>query len=66
MCFTNLLALVSAYKVVLSGCGKRTVITYIARCLGLHVVEYNCHDLMTSSEKDASTALAQTFNMANR
>uniref|UniRef100_A0A1J3DC79 Peroxisomal ATPase PEX6 n=1 Tax=Noccaea caerulescens TaxID=107243 RepID=A0A1J3DC79_NOCCA len=50
----------------LPGCGKRTVISYVARRLGLHVVEYSCHSLLASSERNTSTALAQTFNMARR
>ncbi|OVA04848.1 AAA+ ATPase domain [Macleaya cordata] len=49
----------------LAGCGKRTVVRYVARCLGLHVVEYSCHDLMVS-EKRASVALAHAFNTAHR
>ncbi|CAH2039065.1 unnamed protein product [Thlaspi arvense] len=50
----------------LPGCGKRTVVNYVARRLGLHVVEYSCHSLLSSSERKTSTALAQTFNMARR
>ncbi|KAF8112900.1 hypothetical protein N665_0058s0001 [Sinapis alba] len=50
----------------LPGCGKRTVVNYVARRLGLHVVEYSCHSLLASTEKKTSTALAQTFNMARR
>ncbi|WZZ56364.1 LOW QUALITY PROTEIN: hypothetical protein YC2023_056471 [Brassica napus] len=50
----------------LPGCGKRTVVNYVARRLGLHVVEYSCHSLLASSERKTSTALAQTFNMARR
>ncbi|KAL3849784.1 hypothetical protein ACJIZ3_011666 [Penstemon smallii] len=48
------------------GCGKRTVIKYIARQLGLHVVEYSCHSFMTSSEKKTSIALSEAFNTARR
>lgn len=47
-----------------AGCGKRTVVRYVARRLGLHVVEYNCHDLMVSDR--TSVALAQAFKMARR
>ncbi|ESQ36631.1 hypothetical protein EUTSA_v10006717mg [Eutrema salsugineum] len=50
----------------LPGCGKRTVVNYVARRLGLHVVEYSCHSLLASSERKTSTALAQTFHMARR
>ncbi|XP_062021584.1 peroxisomal ATPase PEX6 [Rosa rugosa] len=50
----------------LAGCGKRTVVRYIARRLGLHVVEYSCHNLTMSSEKKMSVALAQTLNAAQR
>ncbi|KAK1283540.1 Peroxisome biogenesis protein 6 [Acorus calamus] len=48
------------------GCGKRTIIRHVAQLLGLHVVEYSCHDLMSSSERKSSAALAQTFDMAHR
>ncbi|XP_044503231.1 peroxisome biogenesis protein 6 isoform X2 [Mangifera indica] len=50
----------------LRGCGKRTVVRYVARRLGLHVVEYSCHNLMASSERKTSVALAQAFNTAQR
>ncbi|KAF8394533.1 hypothetical protein HHK36_020743 [Tetracentron sinense] len=50
----------------LAGCGKRTVVKYVARRLGLHVVDYSCHTLMSSSERKASVALAQAFNTAHR
>ncbi|KAG9156988.1 hypothetical protein Leryth_009024 [Lithospermum erythrorhizon] len=50
----------------LSGVGKRTVVQYIARRLGLHVVEYSCHDLLTSTERKTSVALAQAFSAARR
>ncbi|RDX86979.1 Peroxisome biogenesis protein 6, partial [Mucuna pruriens] len=48
----------------LAGVGKRTVVRYVARRLGLHVVEYNCHDLMVSDR--TSVALAQAFKTARR
>uniref|UniRef100_A0A0R0EYQ0 AAA+ ATPase domain-containing protein n=1 Tax=Glycine max TaxID=3847 RepID=A0A0R0EYQ0_SOYBN len=48
----------------LAGCGKRTVVRYVARQLGVHVVEYNCHDLMVSDRQ--SVALAQAFKTARR
>ncbi|KAK7259407.1 hypothetical protein RIF29_25014 [Crotalaria pallida] len=48
----------------LEGCGKRTIVRYVARRLGLHVVEYNCHDLMASDK--TSVALAQAFKTARR
>ncbi|KAK1307677.1 Peroxisome biogenesis protein 6 [Acorus calamus] len=48
------------------GCGKRTIIRHVTQRLGLHVVEYSCHDLMSSSERKSSVALAQTFDMAHR
>ncbi|CAA6668577.1 unnamed protein product [Spirodela intermedia] len=47
-------------------CGKRTVVRYVAHCLGLHLVEYSCHDLMSASEKKASIALAHAFSTAQR
>ncbi|KAL6500368.1 hypothetical protein OROHE_025734 [Orobanche hederae] len=48
------------------GCGKRTVIRYAARHLGLHEVEYSCHSFTISSEKKTSIALAEAFNTAGR
>lgn len=42
------------------------MIRYVARRLGLHVVEYSCHNLMLSSEKKTSVTLAQAFNAAQR
>ncbi|XP_020269386.1 peroxisome biogenesis protein 6, partial [Asparagus officinalis] len=49
-----------------SGCGKRTVVRRVANRLGLHIVEFSCHDLMSSSERKASVALANTFKAAHR
>ncbi|KAL2338600.1 hypothetical protein Fmac_013046 [Flemingia macrophylla] len=40
------------------------VVRYVACRLGLHVVEYSCHDLMVSDR--TSVALAQVFKMAQR
>ncbi|XP_009405393.2 peroxisomal ATPase PEX6 [Musa acuminata AAA Group] len=48
------------------GCGKRTAVRYVARCLGLHVVEYSCYDLTESSDKKASAALTNAFKSASR
>ncbi|KAK9142986.1 hypothetical protein Syun_012386 [Stephania yunnanensis] len=48
------------------GCGRRTVVRYVAHRLGLHVVEFSCYDLIVSSANNASTALAQAFNTARR
>nr|XP_009405393.1 PREDICTED: peroxisome biogenesis protein 6 [Musa acuminata subsp. malaccensis] len=48
------------------GCGKRTVVRYVAQCLGLHVVEYSCYDLTESSDKKASAALTNAFKSASR
>ncbi|KAF5180487.1 Peroxisome biogenesis protein [Thalictrum thalictroides] len=50
----------------LEGCGKRTTVRYVARRLGLHVVQYSCYDLMSSSEKKVSGALAHAFETAKR
>ncbi|PIA37783.1 hypothetical protein AQUCO_03000366v1 [Aquilegia coerulea] len=50
----------------LEGCGKRTTVRYVARRLGLHVVQYSCYDLISSSEKKVSGALAQAFETAKR
>ncbi|XP_027117008.1 peroxisomal ATPase PEX6-like isoform X2 [Coffea arabica] len=50
----------------LRGCGKRTIVKYVAHQLGLHVVEYSCHNLVASSERKTSAALAQAFSTGNR
>ncbi|KAL8192030.1 hypothetical protein R6Q57_028151 [Mikania cordata] len=50
----------------LPGCGKRTVVKHVACQLGLHVVEYSCHDLVASSERKTSAMLAQAFTAARR
>ncbi|WRX11196.1 ATPase [Theobroma cacao] len=50
----------------LPGCGKRTIVRYVAKRLGLHVIEYSCHNLTASSEKKTSAALTQAFNSAQR
>ncbi|KAI0495636.1 hypothetical protein KFK09_021939 [Dendrobium nobile] len=49
-----------------AGCGKRTVVRYLAGRFGMHVVEYSCHDLTASSEKKAATALINAFKTALR
>lgn len=53
-------------QVFIVGCGKRTVVRYVSQRLGLHVVEYSCHDLTASSEKKTSAALTQAFNSSQR
>lgn len=50
----------------LAGSGKRTVVRYVARRLGLHVVDYSCNTLMEGSENKASSLLTQAFNTAHR
>ncbi|KAK3415577.1 hypothetical protein EUGRSUZ_H01193 [Eucalyptus grandis] len=50
----------------LTGCGKRTVVRFVARRLGLHVVEFSCNTLMSSSERKTSISLAEAFNTAER
>ncbi|KAI7747693.1 hypothetical protein M8C21_029031 [Ambrosia artemisiifolia] len=50
----------------LPGCGKRTVVKHVAHQLGLHVVEYSCHDLVASSERKTSVMLTQAFTAARR
>lgn len=42
------------------------MVKYVARRLGLHVVEYSCHTLMASSERKTSDALAQAFTTARK
>ncbi|KAJ8552971.1 hypothetical protein K7X08_020364 [Anisodus acutangulus] len=64
-------ALSSKFRVVvllhgLTGCGKRTVVKFVARQLGLHVVEYNCQSIFGNSDRKTSAALAETFSMARR
>lgn len=59
------LVLVGSDLIAVAGCGKRTVVKYVSRRLGLHVVEYSCRSLM-ASERKASVALAQAFNTAQR
>ncbi|XP_031100512.1 peroxisome biogenesis protein 6 [Ipomoea triloba] len=48
------------------GIGKTTMTKFVARRLGLHVVEYSCHNLFLSSERKASAVLAQAFSTARR
>ncbi|CAH9098755.1 unnamed protein product [Cuscuta epithymum] len=48
----------------LPGIGKTTIVKFVARQLGLHLVEYNCHNLFASSERKASSVLAEAFNVA--
>ncbi|XP_047310635.1 peroxisome biogenesis protein 6 [Impatiens glandulifera] len=48
----------------LQGCGKRTVAKYVAHKLGLHVTEYNCHDLMIPADRKTSAALVDAFKTA--
>ncbi|CAN4113670.1 unnamed protein product [Withania somnifera] len=64
-------ALSSKFRVVvllhgLTGCGKRTVVKFVARQLGLHVVEYNCQSIFANSDRKTSAALAEAFSMARR
>ncbi|CAM8928100.1 unnamed protein product [Rhodiola kirilowii] len=49
-----------------SGCGKKTVVKHVGQRLGLHVVEFNCHNFMVASEKKVSSALTQAFDTAHR
>ncbi|CAN0899019.1 Peroxisome biogenesis protein 6 [Linum grandiflorum] len=49
-----------------AGCGKRTVVKFVARRLGLHVVEFSCHNLTASSDRKISSELAQAFKTAQR
>ncbi|KAM3267431.1 peroxisome biogeneis protein 6 [Capsicum chacoense] len=62
-------ALSSKFRVVvllhgLTGCGKRTVVKFVARQLGLHVVEYNCQSIFANADRKTSAALAEAFSMA--
>lgn len=49
-----------------AGCGKRTVVKYAAKELGIHVVEYNCYELLGPSEGKTAAALIQAFEVARR
>lgn len=49
-----------------AGCGKRTVVKFVARQLGLHVVEYNCQSIFANADRKTSAALAEAFSMAHR
>lgn len=42
------------------------MIKYVARKLGLHMVEYSCHNLLASSERKTSSAIAEAFSTARR
>lgn len=55
-----------AHSVAIAGSGKRTVVRYVARRLGLHVVEYSCNSLMEASENKSSSLLTQAFHTALR
>ncbi|KAK6937427.1 ATPase, AAA-type, core [Dillenia turbinata] len=57
---------VAVFLYGLPGCGKRTVVRHVARRLGLHVVEFSCHNLISSSERRMSSGLAQAFVTARR
>ncbi|CAI0447662.1 unnamed protein product [Linum tenue] len=50
----------------LPGCGKRTVVKFVACRLGLHVVEFSCHNLTASADRKMSAELAQAFKTAQR
>lgn len=54
------------YSVENAGSGKRTVVRYVARRLGLHVVEYSCNNLMEGSDKNMSSLLTQAFSTTHR
>jgi len=41
-------------------------VKHVACELGLHVVEYSCHELVASSERKTSSMLAQAFTAARR
>lgn len=58
--------MVGVDTLIVAGCGKRTVVKYVANRLGLHVVEYSCHTLVATSERKTSTALAEAFRTARR
>lgn len=49
-----------------AGCGKRTVVKHAAKELGIHVVEYNCHELVGPSDGKTVDALIEAFDVARR
>ena len=50
----------------MQGCGKRTVVKNAAQNLGMHVVEYNCYELLGPSEGKTAAAIIQAFEVARR
>eukprot|EP00897_Mesotaenium_endlicherianum_P005016 jgi/Mesen1/4542/ME000232S03801 len=49
-----------------AGVGKRSAARLAARSLGICCIEYNCHELIGSSEKATAAALKQAFETAGR
>ncbi|XP_024540800.1 peroxisome biogenesis protein 6 [Selaginella moellendorffii] len=49
-----------------AGVGKRTVARLVADALGIHVVEYNCYELVGASEGKTALALEHVFKVASR
>ncbi|GAQ84862.1 peroxin 6 [Klebsormidium nitens] len=47
------------------GVGKRSAARAAAESLGIHVVEYNCYDLVNQSEGKAASTLAAAFETAS-
>ncbi|KAJ7543100.1 hypothetical protein O6H91_09G025100 [Diphasiastrum complanatum] len=49
-----------------SGVGKRTTVKFAAEMLGMHVVEFNCYELIGASEGKTASALRNAFETAAR
>jgi peroxin-6 len=41
----------------LEGCGKQIIVRQVAKSLGLHIIEYNCYDLLGASKKKTKDCL---------
>ncbi|MCO5581336.1 hypothetical protein L7F22_035217 [Adiantum nelumboides] len=49
-----------------AGCGKRTVVEYAAEAIGVHVVEYNCYELLGPTDVKTAAALSEAIEVARR
>ncbi|KAH7425798.1 hypothetical protein KP509_11G072000 [Ceratopteris richardii] len=49
-----------------AGCGKRTTVRIAAEAIGMHVVEYNCYELLGPTDGKTAAALSQAIQVARR
>ncbi|KAI5079525.1 hypothetical protein GOP47_0005004 [Adiantum capillus-veneris] len=49
-----------------AGCGKRTMVEFAAEAIGMHVVEYNCYELLGPTDGKTAAALSEAFEVARR